>query len=332
MLEKEVRFVMRYRNFGATDLKVSEIGLGTWQIGGPCSMGGLPIGLGDIDDKTSKRILTTAFDCGINFFDTADAYGLGHSEELIGEVFRNKRDRIIISSKFGIRKFEEGKFIKDFSPAWAAQALESSLKRLKTDYIDLYQLHSPLADYKYSDEIVEALEKMKKQGKIRFYGVSTIPPGKELTQSEQCFMILNSGKQCHFFQVVYNILERQVGEQFLPICREKGKGIIARVPLCSGFLTGKYSVKTRFPKNDFRSISYPPVKIKQTVEKVKELDFLFKGREKSLAQASIQFCLANSAVSTVIAGAKTPQQVMENTEACEKNPLTKEDLELIESM
>ena len=322
---------MRYRTLGRTGLKVSEVGFGAWAIGGPSSLGEVQIGWGEVNDATSVRALETAFDVGINFFDTADVYGAGHSEELIGRTFAGKRDRVIISAKFGNRVTEDNRWLKDFSPAWIDQAITGSLKRLRTDYVDVYHLHSPGADFVYTDEIIGALEGLKQQGKIRFYGISLTPAGRGIRPSAQGLEMLKSGR-CDFFQVVYNVLVREPEEELLPACERDDVGVIAREPLASGFLTGKFAAETRFSEDDHRSHSYPPEKIRELVEKVERLRFLVDGKDKTLAQAALQFCLSHPAVSTVIPGAKTPEQVRDNAAASDGVLLSEEELKGIREL
>jgi len=321
---------MKYRTLGNTGLQVSEIGLGTWQIGGAATIGGKLIGWSGMDDAISREILKTAFDLGINFFDTSDVYGRGHSEELIGGFLSDlgpaRRQELILSSKVGNRELETGEWIKDFSPQWIRTGIEGSLKRLKTEVIDVYHLHSPKTDFEYSREIVDTLESIRKQGKIRFYGVSLTGPGKGEPSVQQGMEILSSDRRCDFFQLVYNILQREVEAKLLPECEQHNLGVIARVPLESGFLSGKYTEDTRFPDDDVRSQSYPPEKIKERVDKVGRLTFLTRSGERTLAQAALQFCLAQSVVSTVIAGARRPEQVVANAQTSELPPLTKDEL------
>ena len=321
---------MKYRTLGNTGLQVSEIGLGTWQIGGAFTFGGKQIGWSGMDDTTSREILKTAFDCGINFFDTADVYGRGHSEELIGAFIADlgpaRRQDLILSSKTGNRELESGEWIKDFSPEWIRESVEGSLKRLQTDIIDVYHLHSPGPNFDYSAEIVGTLESIRKEGKIRFYGLSLIPPGRGQPPLEQGMDVINTGRRCDFFQLVYNILEREVEAAFLSECAQRNLGVIVRVPLQSGFLSGKYTAETRFPKDDVRSLWYTPQRIREQVAKVNRLSFLAQGGERTLAQAALQFCLAQPAVSTVIAGARRPEQVVLNAQVSDLHRLSDTDL------
>jgi aryl-alcohol dehydrogenase-like predicted oxidoreductase len=308
---------MQYRTLGRTGLRVSEVGFGAWAIGGPSRLGEVEIGWGEVDDARSVRALEAAFDAGVNFYDTSDAYGAGHSEMLIGRAFQSKRDQIVIASKVGNRTIE-GKWIKEFSKAWIPQALEASLKRLATDYIDLYQLHSPTNIADYTDEAFEALEAFKAQGKIHYYGVSVGPA------AHGPWVIRNT--RADTIQVIYNLLDRDPERELLPLAQQENVGIIARVPLASGFLTGKFSSTITFAPNDHRAKTYAPEKVAQMVSQVQQLGFLTQGNRKTMAQAALQYCLSHPAVSAVIPGAKTPDQARTNASASDETLLTADEV------
>lgn len=314
---------MRYRTLGKTDLKVSEIGFGTWAIGGPARLGQKEIGWGDVDDKAALRTLETCPDLGINFIDTADVYGGGHSEELIGKAFKDRRSEVVLCSKGGNVGFSESGFVKDFSREWIKKVCEESLKRLKTDYIDVYLYHTPRGDLHYIPEEFDTIDELKREGKIRYGGVSIGP-------AEEGLKLLGCG--CgEVLEVAYNILQRDAEGELFPRCREERFGVIVREPLCSGFLTGKFSPEATFPANDLRS-SLPREVIEGRVTKVGRLQDLFSDRSGSLTQLALQFCLSSQAVSVVIPGAKTPEQLMENANASELGPLTSEELASIDEL
>lgn len=314
---------MQYRILGRTGLRVSEIGLGAWAIGGPAMLGDRPIGWGETDDATSLRTLEACLDVGINFIDTADVYGKGHSEELIGRAFKGKRHRVIIATKVGNRDTPERGWFKDFSRQWVTQAVEASLRRLQTDYIDLYQLHSPDRDFQYTPEVFDVFEALKRAGKIRFYGVSVGP-------WEHGLSVIETGRG-DTLQVLFNLLQRDAASGLFPVADQHNIGIIVRVPLASGFLTGKYTADTRFPPDDHRSVSYPPERIRQIVTRVERIKAVAQQWGKPLAQLALQYCLSHSAVSTVIAGAKTPEQLRQNAAASDGRLLTPEEVRALES-
>jgi myo-inositol catabolism protein IolS len=314
---------MRYRKMGKTDLKVSEIGFGTWAIGGPARLGPKEIGWGDVDDEVALRTLEACTDLGINFIDTADVYGGGHSEELIGKVFKNRRSDVVICSKGGNVNFSESGFVKDFSREWIKKVCEESLKRLKTDYIDVYLYHTPRGDMRYIPEEFETLDELKQEGKIRYGGVSIGP-------AEDGLKLLDCG--CgEVVELAYSILQRDAEGELLPGCQGEKVGVIIREPLCSGFLTGKFTPDVTFPTNDIRS-SLPREAIAQRVEVVERLRSLFADSSRTLAQLALQFCLSSQAVSVVIPGAKTPEQLRENANASELGPLTSEELTSIDEL
>jgi aryl-alcohol dehydrogenase-like predicted oxidoreductase len=313
---------MQYRTLGRTGLTVSETGFGAWAIGGPARLGDMEIGWGQTNDSRSLSALKAAFNAGVNFFDTADVYGDGHSEELIGKAFRSQRDKIIIASKGGNRTVN-GKWIKDFSPKWVSKAVEASLSRLCTDYLDVYLLHTPRSPehLQQAIESFDCLEKLKDAGKVRYYGISIAPLDDGLA-------MIRAGRG-DVIEVVYNILNREAETELLPLAAEHNIGIIARVPLASGFLTGKFTKDTRFPPNDHRSHSLTPGWIEKTVAKIERLRFLTEGKKKTLAQAALQFVLSHPAVSVVIPGAKNTTQVLENVGASDGVLLSKEELKRI---
>jgi aryl-alcohol dehydrogenase-like predicted oxidoreductase len=311
---------MKYRIVGRTGLKVSEIGFGAWAIGGPAVLGDLQIGWGKVNDSVSLTALETAFDLGINFYDTADVYGNGHSEELIGKAFHLKRDKVIIASKGGNRTINE-KWVKDFSDKWITEAVEQSLKRLQTDYIDVYQLHTPgLEEVNRAFNCFDCLEKLKAQGKIRFYGISISPINHGIE-------MIKSGKG-DVIQVVYNILNRQAENELFPLAEKNNIGIIVRVPLASGFLTGKFTKDVKFPIDDHRS-RQTEQQIKEIIEKVEKLKFLTEGKKRTLAQTALQFILHRTEVSVIIPGAKTSEQVIDNAKASDIALLTEGEIQKV---
>jgi aryl-alcohol dehydrogenase-like predicted oxidoreductase len=236
---------------------------------------------------------------------------------LIGKALKTKRTQVVVATKVGNRTIE-GKWIKDFSRAWILQAAEASLARMGTDYIDLYQLHSPSDTAGYLPEAFEALAALKRQGKIRYGGVSVGPA------AHGPWVIQNTPADT--IQVVYNMLDREPEQTLLPMALKHNIGIIARVPLASGFLSGKFGPDTSFAPNDHRAKTYSPEKVRQMVAQVQRLGFLIDGKTKTLAQAALQYCLANPAVSVVIPGAKTPEQARANAAASDGVLLTADEV------
>lgn len=297
---------MKYRKFGNTDLLVSEVGFGAWGIGGPVMAGDVPIGWGDVDDSTSKMALKHALDLGINFYDTADFYGLGHSEELIGEVLGNRSD-VLVATKVGHRLSGDGKIFTDYSKAHILNSCEESLRRLKKDSIDFYQLHTAKVEDFENEECIEALEQLKEEGKIRYWGVSlnTFNPHPEA----QYLLEKNIGNG---LQVVLNIINQEALE-IIQNAHQAGYGIIARMPLQFGLLTGKFTRSTRFEEDDHRVFRLPPDILEESLDLLEEVWQLTDKYQISKTELAMSFVLSFEGVSTVIPGIKTPEQATLNT-------------------
>lgn len=311
---------MRYRKFGNTDLQVSEIGFGAWAIGGGAMIGETPIGWGDADDNTSVRSIHAALDAGINFFDTADIYGLGHSENILGKTI-GKEKEILIASKGGNVSRDE-QFTVDYSKDHLISACENTLRRLKRETIDFYQLHSARIHHLENGECIEAMHQLTKQGKIRYWGISlnTFDP---LPEAEYFI----SEKIGHGFQLVLNLINQKA----LPILKtsgENGYGIIVRMALQFGLLTGKFDKEAEFPANDHRKKRLTREVIDRTNDALESVWDLCKKYNCSKTQLALSYLLSYQQVSTMIAGIRTPEQVGLNTEGL--FILDKEDMEFIE--
>ena len=299
---------MQYRKFGNTDMKVSEIGFGTWAIGGVAEVGGIAIGWGPSDDQVSVKAIHTALDAGINFFDTADFYGLGHSESLLGDTIGNRKD-VLIASKVGQKVGDDGKIRIDYTKNHIINACELSLKRLKRDCIDFHHLHVARMPHLENGECIEAMQQLQKEGKIRYWGISliTFNPFPEA----DFFLKNNLGNG---FQLVFNLINQKA----LPIvsqAAEKGYGIIARMPLQFGLLSGKIKPETVFSKDDHRSYRVVPhiteAVLKILKEEVWPLCEKYQTTESGLA---LSYILSYPEISTVIPGIRTPEHVALNTD------------------
>lgn len=314
---------MQYRSFGSADLKVSEVGFGAWGIGGPAMAGDIPIGWGDVDDHTSVKALKKAFDLGINFYDTADFYGLGHSEELIGQVFGNRQD-VVIASKVGHRLADDQSIFVDYSKEYIIKACEDSLLRLKRDSIDYYQLHTAKRADLEKGECLEALEQLQQEGKIRYWGLSlnTFAPEPEA----EYMLEQHLG---HGFQLVFNVINQQALSVFEK-AQQSGKGIIVRMPLQFGLLTGKFDKSTRFAANDHRHFRLTPEILVSSLDALEEVWPLCEKYGLSKTELSMSFILSFAEVSTVIPGIKTPEQAEKNTRGIVQ--LDKEDRDFIVSL
>jgi len=302
---------MKYRTLGKTGLKVSEVGFGAWAIGG----NNYGNSYGPTDDQVSIAAVERAFELGCNFYDTADVYGHGHSEQLLGQALKGHRNEVILATKVG------GDFYHDpprmnFNPDYLEFASAKSCERLQTDYIDLYQLHNPPIQLLKNGKTFEGLEKLKDSGRIRHYGVSIHDPQEGL-------LWMKYGKLATV-QVVFNLLRQEAKNQLFQAAREQNMAIIAREPLSNGFLSGKFNIDSTFPSGDIRS-NFPRNYLVGLIRAAQQLRLL-ESKTRTLAQASIRFALDHKDVSTVIPGAKTPQQTEENIKASELPSLTGEEL------
>ena len=296
---------MNYKKFGKTDLSVSEIGFGAWGIGGPAMVGKTAIGWGDVNDSTSIEALQKSFDLGITFYDTANFYGFGHSEEIIGKVFGNRKD-IVIATKVGHR-VENENIVLDYSKKHILKSCEQSLKRLQREQIDFYQLHSAKLEHLHNGECIEAMEQLKSEGKIRYWGISlnTFDPYPE----GEFFLEKNLGDG---FQLVLNIINQRA-LKLIKDSNEKGYGIIARIPLHFGLLTGKFNKTTEFNENDHRHFRLTPELLSELLDELENVWPLTEKYKISKTSFALSFILNHYGVSTVIPGIKTPQQAEMNT-------------------
>lgn len=321
---------MNRRVLGRTGLQVSEIGFGGWPIGGNAYGNSY----GPTDDAESTRAIRRAFELGCNFFDTADVYGHGHSEELFGAALADVRDQVIIATKVGGNFYNRdmhplmrdrvtqavGRPLDEvafgavlpvthdvtFSQEYIRFAVERSLERLRTDYIDLLQLHNPPVSHIAAMETYEVLEQLKREGAIRFYGVSVHPPEEGLAAVQATMP--------DTVQIVYNLARREAEEAFFPAARSAGVGVIAREPLANGFLAGTYAPDSTWERGDIRSRMPRPyvAQLAALGQRVKEL------ADKSgmtAAQLALRFVLDQTDVATAIVGMKTTRQVDENLNA-----------------
>jgi len=313
---------MRYRNFGNTDLLVSEIGFGAWAIGGGAMIGSTAIGWGDADDSVSVKAIHAALNAGINFFDTADIYGLGHSEKLLGNTIGNNKE-IIIATKVGNASRNE-QFTVDYSKEYILKACEASLKRLNRNVIDYYQLHSARTQHLQGGECTEAMLQLQQQGKIRHWGISlnTFEP---LPEAE--FFIKN--KIGNGFQLVLNLLNQKT----LPLLKssaENGYGIIVRMALQFGLLTGKFDKEANFSANDHRKNRLTKEVIDVSNRSLEPVWTLCKKYNCTKTQLALSYILSYPEVSTIIAGIRTAEQVQLNTTGLFQ--LDQPDMEMIRSL
>jgi aryl-alcohol dehydrogenase-like predicted oxidoreductase len=301
---------------------VSEIGFGAWAIGGGAMVGNTSIGWGDVDDVVSKHAIHAALDAGINFFDTADIYGLGHSEEMIGKTIGNNLN-VVVATKVG-NVAKEDQFTIDYSIAHILNACDQSLRRLKRERIDYYQLHSARMHHLQAGECTDAMHQLVQAGKIRYWGLSLntfdpLPEADYLIQNN-----LGNG-----FQLVLNILNHKA-LPLLESANNRGYGIIARMPLQFGLLTGKFSANSIFATNDHRRGRLTKEVILTSAEVLKPVWELCNKYHVTKSELALSYVLSYLEVSTVIPGIRTPEHVAQNTNNL--RVLDDKDVKMIEDL
>lgn len=306
------------RVLGKSGLQVSKLGLGLWAIGG--SM------WGEVDDRESLDLISAALEMGINFFDTADVYGDGHSEVLLGKAMKGRRDKFILATKIGWVGFDGEKNVSAYDTVEKLVAgVETNLKRLDTDYIDLIQSHIDFRDANM-EVFIEGFQKLQADGKVRAYGVST--------SDYNYLQAFNSDNQASGLQIDYSILNRTPEADIFPYTMQQDIGVLVRGPLAMGILTGKFTPETTFGENDFRQRWIENEDEYQVflddLAKVEKLKELTNGR--TLGQLAIQFVMAHPAVTVAIPGAKRVSQLEQNIKAALLPELTPEEMALIDAL
>ncbi|RDV16905.1 aldo/keto reductase [Pontibacter diazotrophicus] len=315
---------MQYRTLGKTGFNVSEVSLGTWQVGGRW---GEPF-----NEQNAENIINKAIDAGVNFIDTADVYSNGESEAAVAKVVKSRSEQVYIATKCG-RQIQphtpEG-----YTPERLSAYVEESLRNMKRDTIDLIQLHCPPTEIYRRPEMFEAFERLKEQGKIRHLGVS-------VEMVEEALMAMQY-PNVTTVQIIYNMFRLKPGEEFFAKAKENNVGIIVRVPLASGLLTGKMSQQTSFGPEDHRNFNrngeafdkgetFSGVDFDLGLEAVEELKRLFPGQEP-LAAWAIRWVLMAEEVSTVIPGASRPEQIISNIKAAELPALSAEQMQGVQQV
>ncbi len=316
---------MLTRELGRSGLKVSAVGMGCWAIGGPFWHDGEPVGWGQVDDDESIRAIHKALELGVNFFDTADVYGCGHSERILGKALAGQRDTVVIATKFS-HVFDEQTRVwthDDGSPEYIRRACEASLKRLNTDVIDLYQFHAGSYDAALAPAVRDALEELAEAGKIRYYGWSTDHPDRA--------RIFAEGPHCTAVQQRFNIFEGNA--ETLAVCEQHNLASINRGPLAMGLLTGKFSRDSSLPADDVRhDWNFKEGKVAGRLAQLEALREVLTRDGRTLAQAAIGWLWARSKNTIPIPGFKTVKQVEENAGAMRCGPLSEEQMKEIEQI
>ena len=316
---------MRYRRLGNTDIEVSEVGFGVWTV----STGWW----GEVDDKRSVRLLKRAYEEGINYFDTADTYGSGKGETLLADAFGHMRDEVVISTKIGYdfynytKRRGQQERPQDWSEDFVRFALEQSLKRLTTDYVDFLQLHNTKMDAIENDALFSLMEEFKKEGKIRAYGVALGPKIGWLEEGVKAM----KERDLVGVQMIYNLLEQDPGRGLIEAARQTGTSLLVRVPHSSGMLEGKYTKETTFAKNDHRR-HRPKKWLLEGLRKVEQLGFLSAFGERTLGQAALKFVLASPEVTSTLPNIYDEEQLKEFAAAPETPDLSQEELTRIEEL
>ncbi len=319
------------RTLGRSGIKVSPMGLGCWAIGGVFTFNGMGDGYGQVDDEVSMKAIHRAVDLGITFFDTADAYGTGHSERVLGKALEGIRNKMVIATKFGHTYNENTRELtgENSSAEYIMKACEASLSRLKTDYIDLYQLHRWSIPLEEIDQVIESLEKLVAMGLIRSYGWSTdwVEGASEFIERSNCTAI----------QQGLNLFGYEKG--ILDLCEKHGLASINRSPLAMGLLSGKFNSSSKLPLDDVRGNAHswnsffrdgkPNPEFLRKLDAVKEI---LKSDGRTLVQGALAWIWAQSSKTVPIPGFKTVQQVEENAKAMESGPLSNEQMNEIDKL
>src|SRR5918998_2563349 len=310
---------MRYRSLGETGIRVSEVGFGVWTV----STGWW----GEVDDERSVSLLRRAFERGINYFDTADTYGSGLGETLLADAFGGMRDEGVISTKIGYDFYShtqrrgQQERPQDWSEDFIRFALEQSLKRLGTDYIDFLQLHNTKMDAVENDALFGLLKEFEAEGKVRACGIAL---GPKIGWLEEGVKAMRE-RDLDGVQMIYNLLEQDPGRDLISAARETGTSLLVRVPHSSGMLEGKYDENTAFAKNDHRR-HRPKEWLTQGLKKVEQLSFLTEYRERTLGQAALKFVLAAPEVTSTSPNIYDEEHIEEFASAPETPDLTSDEL------
>jgi aryl-alcohol dehydrogenase-like predicted oxidoreductase len=311
---------MKYRQLPRTDLNLSEVGFGVWTVA--------TTWWGKIPEEGRRALLENAVDLGVNFFDTADTYGEGYGEEILAKCIGYRRHEIVIATKFGYDFYDtlpprvgHQERPQKFEPEFIRFACEQSLRRLNTDYIDIYQLHNPRVSAIELDEVFETLEELKTEGKIRYYGSALGPDIGWFEEGE----LSMTERHVHSLQIIYSILEQEPAKDFFPIARDQEVGLLSRVPHASEALTGRYTEVPEFDESDHRSHRRAEW-LREALRKVEQVGFLAgEDMGRTLSQAAIQFCLHQPSIVSVLPNFTNLDELNNYTTAVDTPPLTDDE-------
>lgn len=308
---------MKYRKLGRTGIEVSEVGYGAWGIGGVQWQGG--------DDEEAKRALNLAIDQGLNFIDTALAYGDGHSEKLVGEVARARKERIYLASKVPPKNLEwPAKSVslhEVFPYDYIIECTEQSLRNLGVDCLDIQQLHVWNDTWAHQNEWLDAFMKLREDGKVRYFGLSLND-----YQPANAIEVLKLG-YIDTVQVIYNIFEQAPENELYPVCQQHHIGVLARVPFDEGGLTGAITPAVTFPEGDFRNWFFQGDRKQKVFDRVEKLKELLGPEAATLAELALRFTLHHDAVGTVIPGMRSTKHVTANLSYADGRKLSVELLD-----
>ena len=317
---------MEYRELGQTGIEVSVVGFGLWTM----STGWW----GEYTDDEAVALLREARGLGINFFDASDSYGNGRAEEQLGAAFGNDPD-VVVATKVGYDFYTHGnerrgqrEIPQDFDPAYIRRACEESLRRLKRDRIDFYQLHNPKMDTITRDETFACLDDLVTEGKVRSYGVAL---GPAIGWEEEGVLVART-RDIAGLQIIFNMLEQDPGRAQIAACADKGVGVIVRVPHSSGLLEGKYTEETTFAENDHRR-HRPRSWLINGLNKVEQLQFLLEARPgATLGQVALKWILAEPAICTTLPNIYDAEQVREFAAMSDVADLTTDELARVQAL
>lgn len=311
------------RPLGSTGIYVSAVGIGTWAMGAQW---------GTQEDQESLRTLHHALDLGCQFIDTAQEYGNGRSEQLIGRVFQERGTHVPVGTKVppidmnwettpGVTKLQE-----KFPAQYIIDRCEGSLRNLRVDCLDVYFLHTWCPSWNEETEWYEAMLKLRDQGKIKAIGISVSD-----ARPAEANGSIQAGR-VDVVQLIYNILDQRAATEVFPLARQRRVGIVARVPLASGALVGNWTSQTTFPADDWRHEVFVGKTLERTLHYVDQLRFLAQGDSSSLPEAAVRFSLSDPTVSSVIPGARSQQEVEGNIRAWQRGPLPEQELQQIQAL